>query len=440
MIDDMTRRIFLQGSSAAAGAMMVALNAEGQEAAAGAKDPRLADEAPIPPTGLAVIGAGSWGKEILRRMAQQSHADLKHVIDISEPALRGAAKVWAGAEGKPEPATSDDYKTALADAAVNAVIVATPTHLHKQIVLDALAAGKHVYCEAPLAHTIEDAKAIAQAAKAQDGKLLFQSGLQLRAADIYEHVMKFVRTGVLDKLIGARAQWHRKESWYRTSSDAEREKELNWKLYEATSGGLPTEVAIHQVDFVSWMAKTPPSSVQGFGAKLVWRTDDREVPDTVNLVYTYELGRRNPIPMNLMWDGSLGNSFEGASEVLYGSDGTLMTKGDRAWLFKESDAPTLGWEVYARQEKVGDEQGIVLVANSTKLIDAGLEPGKVGNLAADPLLNALERFQRAVNTDPLESPVDAATGFEATVVAIKSAEAVKSGQSVALDKDLFKID
>lgn len=439
MTDDMTRRLFLQGSSLAAGAVMVALRAEGAEGEGG-KDPRLAAEEAIPPTGLAVIGAGSWGKEILRRLAQQKHADLKHVVDISEPALRGAAKILSGAEGKPEPATSDDYRVALADKAVQAVIVATPSHLHKQIVLDALSAGKHVYCEAPLASSIDDARAIAQAAKAKEGELVFQSGLQLRAADIYEHIMKFVRTGVLDKLLGARAQYHRKESWYRTSADAGRERELNWRLYHETSGGLPAEVAIHQVDFVSWMAKTAPTSVSGYGLKRIWLEDDREIADTVGLQYHYDLGRRNPLPMKLSWDGSLGNSFEGIYEVLYGSDGTLLSKGERAWLFKESDAPTLGWEVYARQEKVADEQGIVLIAGSTKLLDLGLEPSKVGNVASDPLLNALRRFQEAIHSDEKTSPVDAATGFEATVVGLKSQEAVVSGVTVEIDHELFKLD
>ena len=60
------------------------------------------------------------------------------------------------------------------------MIIATPTHQHKEIALDALKAGKHVYCEAPLAHTIEDARAIAQAAKAARQQI-FQAGLQNRA-------------------------------------------------------------------------------------------------------------------------------------------------------------------------------------------------------------------------------------------------------------------
>ena len=59
----------------------------------------------------------------------------------------------------------DDYHKLLAKPEVQAVIVATPTHLHRNIVLDALKAGKHVYCEAPLANTIADAKDIARAAQ-----------------------------------------------------------------------------------------------------------------------------------------------------------------------------------------------------------------------------------------------------------------------------------
>ena len=65
-------------------------------------------------------------------------------------------------------------------AVVQGVFVATPTYLHKDIVIAALQAGKHVYCEAPMASTIEDARAIAQAAQAA-GRLHFQVGQQLRS-------------------------------------------------------------------------------------------------------------------------------------------------------------------------------------------------------------------------------------------------------------------
>ena len=67
---------------------------------------------------------------------------------------------------------------------VQAVVVATPTHLHRAIAIDALEAGKHVYCEAPLAASIDDARAIPQAARG--ASTVFQTGLQGRSNPIYK--------------------------------------------------------------------------------------------------------------------------------------------------------------------------------------------------------------------------------------------------------------
>src|SRR5438132_750377 len=80
------------------------------------------------------------------------------------------------ASDAPGAAQTPDYKTILDNKDIKAVVVATPTHQHKDIVLAALKAGKHVYCEAPLATTVEDAKAIAAAAKATRTSV-FQAGL-----------------------------------------------------------------------------------------------------------------------------------------------------------------------------------------------------------------------------------------------------------------------
>ena len=80
---------------------------------------------------------------------------------------------------------------------MEAVIVATPSHRHKEIVLAALQAGKHVYCEAPLASSIEDARAIAQAAKAAI-KLNFQTGLQLRSDARTNYILQQFHPGGCD--------------------------------------------------------------------------------------------------------------------------------------------------------------------------------------------------------------------------------------------------
>src|SRR5690606_28595234 len=140
-----------------------------------------------------------------------------------------------------------DFRRVLDDATIPAVIVATPTHLHREVAVAALQAGKHVYCEMPLAHTVQDARAIAEAAAAAK-KQVFQVGLKYRTNPQHRQVFQFIRGGALGRPTLARAQWHDKTSWRRASATKERERELNWRLDPRLSLGLVGEIGIHQVD------------------------------------------------------------------------------------------------------------------------------------------------------------------------------------------------
>jgi predicted dehydrogenase len=133
----------------------------------------------------------------------------------------------------PGAASTDDYKKILENKEVQAVIIATPSHLHRDIVLEALQAGKHVYCEAPMATTLDDTKAIAKAARDAIGQV-FQPGLALRSDPQRHFLLQFIRTGAIGKNIMARSQWHKKQSWRFTSANADREKEINWRLAKDT--------------------------------------------------------------------------------------------------------------------------------------------------------------------------------------------------------------
>src|SRR5207253_2786297 len=104
---------------------------------------------------VAVIGLGAWGRVILDTLGRLSQAEVTAICDTYGAYLRRSAKLAPSA--KP----TEDYKTILDNKDIKAVIVATPTHKHKEIVLAALKAGKHVYCEAPMANAIEDAREIA---------------------------------------------------------------------------------------------------------------------------------------------------------------------------------------------------------------------------------------------------------------------------------------
>jgi predicted dehydrogenase len=391
-----------------------------------------ADPAPPPPAGppvgCGVIGLGTQGKELLRILARLAPgAPVVAICDLYEPFLKN------GKEIAPRAATCADYRQLLADKNIQAVFIATPSHLHRDIAIAAVQAGKHVYCEAPLATTIDDARAIAKAGLAS--KQVFQVGQQARANPQHLHVHKFVKGGALGSTIAqARAQWHRRDSWRRAHSTPERAKALNWRLDKATSVGLIGEVGIHQIDVASWFLNSLPVAAQGFGTVAAW-PDGREVPDTLQAVFEYPSGVR------VVYDATLANSFDGAYELFMGPESAVVLRGERAWLIKENDAPVLGWEVYARKEKVGDaETGIALVADATKLLALGKNPADaVRETGKDALYYAVEDFfttireKKNAKCGPLE-------GFQAAVVAIKANEAVNGGARVVYQKEWFALN
>ena len=451
-LPDLNRRDFLKGGSLSGlMALMggIALKAQDQnKTAATPAEPK----APGNPVKCAVIGCGAWGREILRNLARLPNAPVVAICDTYEAFMRRAK------ESAPKAETYSDYRKVLEQKEVQAVFVATPSHQHREITLAALQAGKHVYCEAPLASTLEDARAIAQAAKGAI-KQYFQSGLNFRSDPQRHFLLSFIRTGAMGKNVMARSQWHKKQSWRRTSPNPDREKELNWRLRKESSIGLIGEIGVHQVDAASWILRSPPQAVTGFGSIAHWN-DGRDVADTIQAVFEY------PDGVNLIYHSTLANSFDAEYEMYYGTDAALMVRDGRAWMFKEVDSALLGWEVYARKDSFYKETGIALVADASKSTTQGNKPGE--EIVADPpLYYALEAF--LANTNLIQTDVEdfiasygeadkAALkdylgshaknflpasgykeGFEAAVSAIKANEAIQKRQRIAFSKEWFEI-
>lgn len=446
---DYTRRDFLKGGSFAT--LMAMLGGVELVAQANATEEATQYKTTGAKVKCAVIGLGTWGRELVNTLQRVPEAELAAVCDTYPSSLRRGGNLAPGA------AQVDDYRKILDDKEIRAVVVATPTHTHRDIALAALAAGKHVYCEAPLAHTIEDARAIARAAVAAN-RQIFQPGLQTRADPHRLFLLPFMRSGAIGKSVVARAQWRKKQSWRATSPNPDREKELNWRLDKAISPGLIGELGIHQVDAVSWFFNSRPVAVTGFGSILHWR-DGREVPDTIQAVFEYPDGAR------LLYDATLVNSFEADYEVYCGSDAAVMIRGPKAWMFKEADAPLLGWEVYASKEVFHKETGILLVAGASKVADTGEAPGtrdpypegalyyalrtflinsdQLGSAVEDFLASfdpndkaALDEFLKGVNRQPAPTAKD---GYEATVLALEANEAVLQGSKITLDPSWFEL-
>jgi predicted dehydrogenase len=341
--------------------------------------------------------------DVMLRRAERSHPDAARMGDVAE----------------------------LLQSDVPAVIIATPTHQHREVALAALEAGKHVYCEAPLASSIEEAGTIARAAM-RHPELVFQCGLQYRSDPQHRNIFQFIRSGAVGTPTMARAQWNTKASWRRASPSPQRESELNWRLDETVSPGLVGEVGIHQVDTAAWILRERPVAVTGFGDVVLWR-DGRTVPDTIQAIFEFPSGVR------MIYAATLTSSFDGAYDMFYGSDSTIMLRDSKGWMFKEVDAPLLGWEVYARKDTFYREKGIALVANATKLEAQGLDPAADDPNVETPVYYGLEAFFDNLAFGPYEPIASAQVGYEATVVALKANEAVMQNTRIEFEPEWFEV-
>ncbi|MBR91054.1 MAG: hypothetical protein CMO66_07310 [Verrucomicrobiales bacterium] len=447
---DYNRRDFIAagGSLAATMSMMKAMEARAQDSEGKDAARRTSDD--TPPVKMGLIGYGPRGREIARSLARLPSAPLVAVSDHYGAMLRRAKREAPKAKGY------ENYADLLKDKDVEGVIIATAPHEHKAIVLEALKAGKHVYCEAPLAHTAEDARAIAKAAAATPS-LNFQSGLQFRSEPQRHFMFPFMRAGAIGNPVHARTQWHKKTDWRRVSPNAEREKTINWRINPELSPGLAGEIGMHQADLVNHFLSLKPKAVSGFGSNVHWR-ERFPVPDTVNLVFEYENG------FSLTQEITLSNSFDGEYEVMHGTNSAVMLRGAQAWMYKEADAPLIGWEVYARKMPHYGAPGVVLAAGATTLSKGGKKLYQESTFTQPPLFYSLEAFSynchqvkttvkdfvdtfgeadadtlrdflkdQLGGTGSLLPAADATEGFVANAIALKANEAVKAGKRVGIE-------
>ena len=366
------------------------------------------------PVRLGLIGAGRQGRAILGELGKLETARVAAVCDVDPSRLRGARR------RAPQAEALEDWRRVL-DLDLDAVVIATPTHLHREPAEAALQAGLHVFCEAPLAHTAEDARALARAARSSDR--VFQTGLQGRSNPVYQLARSFARSGALRDLVCLEARWNQKTSWRFGVGDPARDRLLDWRLDPEVSLGLPGEVASHQVDTVSWFVDRLPLSVRGRGALRLHR-DGREIPDTVTLEFLF------PDGLVLLDQASLASSYERSFELFRGSNASIRLASTHGWMFKEADSATQGWEVYANRQRFHQDEGITLIADATKLARQGKLQEGVG-LPNPPLFYALRDFLASVAGG---APVAAGAeeGLRAALMGIAAHEAVSGGSEIAL--------
>jgi predicted dehydrogenase len=365
---------------------------------------------------VGIIGAGRQGRAIIAELQKIAQVEISALCDSSPQRLETAAGQLKNVATFAAHRQLLDGRTDVA-----ALIVATPTHVHREIVEDCLAAGRHVYCEAPIAASLEDCDALQKAASA--ARTVVQAGFQGRSNPTYRRAQPLMQTE-LRQLVSMYAQHYRKTSWRFPASSAEAEGAANWRLDPAVSIGLAGELGAQQFDVAHWFrGNRYPARVQGRGA-IRLHDDGRKVPDSVELDLLWDDGA------TLRYQATLGSSYGGTHELFVGAQGTIRLAWSHGWLFKEADAPTQGWEVYAtRQEAFGDE-GIVLVADATKLAAQGALAQGIG-LPHPSLYYALVDFVRSV-TEGAPVRCSLQEGARATIVGVLANRAVLSGETVTI--------
>ena len=299
-----SRRQLIQGLSVIAGSAAIngaapwisLLNAESPE-----------HVSPNNKVNIGIIGPGSRGHYLMSHLKTVPFVNIVAVCDDYQPHLDRAVK---HTDNKAKPYT--DYRKMLEQKDIDAVVIATPLHLHAQICLAAFDAGKHVFCEKSLTKTVQESVDIKKAQE-KTGKIL-HVGHQRMFNIRYLQAMEDIKAGKIGNIKQIRAYWHRNNDWRRHVPSPELERKINWRLYREYSLGLMTELASHHIQVVNWFLGTTPLTVRGCGSINHWK-DGREVYDNVNLVYEYPEG------VHFVYDSMISNRHYGLEIQILGDKG-----------------------------------------------------------------------------------------------------------------------
>ena len=262
---------------------------------------------------IALIGTGSRGQYHIHNLLLIPHARIVALCDCYEPNLQAAAALCPGAK------LYRDYRKLLEDKDIDGVIISTPLGSHAAIILDALSAGKHVFCEKAMARTLDECKAVYDAYQRSDKVLYFC--MQRMFDEKYLRGMKLLHEGLIGEIVGMRCHWFRNADWRREVPSPELERQINWRLYKEHSGGLMTELACHQIEVCNLAVGRIPQSISGMGDIVYWK-DGREVYDAVNVIYRYADGRK------INYESLISNKFNGMEDQILGKKGTMeLAKG-----------------------------------------------------------------------------------------------------------------
>ena len=276
---------------------------------------------------IGAIGTGARCQALLGALKQAELNDVVALCDVYEPHLTAARARFA-----PDAGGYADHREVLNRKDVDAVVIATPDHWHVPIIKEAVAAGKDVYTEKPITHTIDEGESLIAAVR--DSGRVLQTGLQQRSWEHFAQAREEILGGRLGRVTLIRTYWYQnhipaqggpptvdtgKLDWKRflgsaSSRPFDADQFANWRWYWDFGGGAMTDLFVHWVDVAHWiMGADMPSRATANGLTAI--LTQRQTPDTMSAALSY------PGHAMVEFDCALLGYLEG---------GGLMIRGDKA--------------------------------------------------------------------------------------------------------------
>jgi len=365
---------------------------------------------------VGLIGVGDRGLELINQIRVCSNAEVVALADIYTKRREKAASFAHSA------ATFSDYRRLLDDRSIDAVVIATPPHLHAEHFCASLDAAKHVYLEKTLANTVEHAKRMRAAHRKDGGKHVVQIGHQScsfgQMADVNRFLAQPARIGKITAVVmrnyrntpRGKPQWARPAlltadvnpqnlAWSAFAGDTgahefDANRFIHWRYFWDYSGGGVSENMSQQLAF--WYKALQlriPSSATMSGGVYLWN-DGRETPDTMDVALD------QPEQMLLSWSSGFGNNQLGVTEDLLGSGGTISRGNQVRYIPQKVNRPD-DPEIVGRATHLPQ----VHMQNFFDSIRAGAEPScpfDVGFRVSIACRMAVENYRqrRTVRWDP----------------------------------------
>ncbi len=290
---------------------------------------------------IGLIGTGNRCTYLAQLLDRLPANEIVAACDINE-LHRFAAVDTVGNQAKP----AADYREVLDRNDIDAVVIGAPDHWHVRMTLDAVAAGKDVYCEKPITHTIEQGDLLI--AGVEKSKRVVATGTQQRSWDHYLLAKELVQGGRLGQVTLAEMYWFQdylrdpqpevdptRVDWKQFLGSAPDQpfdviKYQRWRFFWDFGGGIFTDLMTHWIDVVQWYMQSPlPSSVVAAGT--THALHDLQCPDTVNASILF------PQNYTAVYNGTMVSSLEDGGIVFRGSDGIMKLTRAGFWVYNEAD-------------------------------------------------------------------------------------------------------